>query len=268
LAPLSANHEGRCALERLTQHGMQEQWCLSRVDWSLSIVAPPGVRARAYVDMISQLYHLEKATIEVLGRLAQDTTEPAVQRYLTTHIADETRHARAYRAYLERLGDMAPINEGLRILFDVGLGAESSFRSKVAALNVMLETDALGQQRWQIETLPCPLLRQINHLVAEDETRHILFGGLYMKHALLDASESDKQDIVRFGASLFRLWQTAQLERYEKSEAALLGTRAADFQERWSRIRRRFAEIGLLPGSDASVIAAPRGGRAPGVLHA
>jgi hypothetical protein len=157
-------------------------------------------------------------------------------------------------------------------LLDVGLGVERSFRSKVIALNVMMETDALGQQRWQIDNLPCPVLRQINELVAVDEARHTLFGGLYMKRALLDASESDKQAILRFGASLWRLWETAQLERYGKDEASLFGTRPCDFQGRWARIRRRFTEIGLLPGSAAETSSTaaplPRIGHVERILHA
>ncbi|HEY3594964.1 MAG TPA: hypothetical protein VGL13_13865, partial [Polyangiaceae bacterium] len=137
-----------------------------------------------------------------------------------------------------------------RILLDMGLGVERSFRSKIIALNVMLETDAITQQTAQIDALPCPLLRQINRLVTRDEVRHAAFGELYMKWALVGVSDSDKQAIVRFGASLWRLWETAQLERYGKSEASAFGTRAADFQARWSAVRRRFAEVGLLSGSE------------------
>lgn len=248
---LTSNQPCREALERLTLQGVTEQWAVSSVDWSQQVVLPAGVRPRAYIDMVSQLYHVEEASIEVLGRMLSETSDDGIRRYLHTQIADETRHAEAYRVYLRRLGDMAPINEGLRILLDMGLGVERSFRSKIIALNVMIETDALTQQKAQMDALPCPLLRQINGLVARDEARHASFGALYLKWALSDVCESDKQAIVRFGASLWRLWETAQLERYGKSEAALFGTRAVDFQTRWSAIRRKFTDVGLLPSSEA-----------------
>jgi hypothetical protein len=247
----SENQRYREALERLTLQGLAEQWSPSAVDWSQPVAVPRGVRPRAYVDMISQLYHFEEASIEVLGRLVEESDDRIIRRYLHTQIADETRHAAVYRAYLGRLGDMAPINEGLRILLDVGLGVERSFRTKIVALNVMMEADAERQQNAQIDRLPCLLLRQISRLVAQDEARHTLFGTLYMSHALVGASDYDKQAILRFGASLWRLWEAAQLERYGKGEAVFFGTRAADFRARWTAVRRRFAEAGLLPTSEA-----------------
>jgi hypothetical protein len=246
---LTSSEPHREALESLALQGLKEQWAVSSVEWSQAVVLPSGVRPRAYIDMVSQLYHVEEVSIDVLGRMLDETSDNGIRRYLHTQIADETRHAETYRLYLQRLGDMAPINEGLRILLDMGLGVERSFRSKIIALNVMMETDALTQQSSQIDALPCPLLRDINRLVSRDEARHASFGALYMKWALADVSESDKQAIVRFGASLWRLWETAQLERYGKTEAALFGTRAVDFQTRWSAVRRRFTDIGLLSGS-------------------
>jgi hypothetical protein len=265
---LSSSQPYREALDRLTRQGLEKQWALSSVDWSQPVILPRDARPRAYVDLVSQLYHLEDASIEVLGRLLDETSDAAIRRYLHTQIADETRHAETYLAYLQRLGDMAPINEGLRILLDMGLGVERSFRSKVIALNVMMETDAITQQK-QIDALPCPLLRQINRLVAEDEARHAEFGSLYMKWALLDVCDSDKQAIVRFGASLWRLWEAAQLERYGQNEAAAFGTRAVDFQARWSAVRRRFADVGLLSGSaPGPTVASTRFVRASSVAQA
>jgi len=256
--PLSQSEHYRDALECLAREGLSEQWAPSSLDWSLSIVMPAGVRPRAYVDMVSQLYHFEEASIEVLGRLLEETVDGVIRRYLHTQIADETRHAQTYKRYLEIMGDMAPINEGLRILLDMGLGVERSFRSKIIALHVMMEADALRQQRIHLDSLPCPLLGEINRLVAQDEARHAHFGMLYIKRALASAGEADKQAIVRFGASLWRLWESAQLERYGQGEAALFGTRPEDFRARWAAIRRRFTEVGLLPSADMLASAHPR----------
>jgi len=129
---------------------------------------PRGVRPRAYVDMVSQLYHFEKRASRCSGASSKRATTAAFVVIYIRRFADETRHAGIYRAYLERLGDMAPINEGLRILLDVASGralvpqqSRSSERHD--------EADAERQQNAQIEKLPCPLLRQISRLVAQDE---------------------------------------------------------------------------------------------------
>src|SRR5258707_90923 len=96
---LTMSQPCREALERLTFQGSKEQWAVSSVDWSLPVVMPSGVRPRAYVDMVSQLYHIEEASIEVLGRMLDETSDNGIRRYLHTQIADETRHAETYRVY-------------------------------------------------------------------------------------------------------------------------------------------------------------------------
>ncbi|HEY3594743.1 MAG TPA: hypothetical protein VGL13_12745, partial [Polyangiaceae bacterium] len=70
---LSSSPTYREALERLTLRGLREQWSASSIDWSEPIRAPRDARPRAYVDWVSQLYHLEEASIEVLGRLLDET---------------------------------------------------------------------------------------------------------------------------------------------------------------------------------------------------
>ena len=239
-------------LESLINKAFKNQWSIdTAIDWSLEPIIPEGIERAMYIDMVSQLYYSEEATIALLGRMLQELPSLQAKRYLCTQAADESRHAQAYRAYLERLGDIAPINEGLRAIFEAGLTWSGEPCAMIVALNVVLEGEALKQQHKRIETLPCPLFKQVNQAIVPDEARHAAFGQIYLKSHLKTVSDDDKRAILMWIAGLWKLWGQANEGRYQPDAtnpaAAVLQTPPDELRERWEDRRKVFEDIGLDP---------------------
>jgi hypothetical protein len=237
-------------LEALINKAFKNQWAIdSEIDWKLDPVLPTGIDRTMYIDMVSQLYYSEEATIALLGRMLRDVPDLQAKRYLCTQAADESRHAQAYRAYLERLGDIAPINEGLKAIFDAGLSWSGEPCGMIVALNICLEGEALKQQHKRIETLPCPLFKQVNEAIVVDEARHSAFGQIYLKTHLSTITDDAKRAILLWIGSLWQLWSQANEGRYKPDPtnpaAAVLQTPPEELEQRWVERAKVFEDIGL-----------------------
>ncbi len=242
-------------LESLLNNAFAGQWAPETyIDWSLPLVVPEQVPLSAYIDMVSQLYYAEEATIALLGKMMQTLPDFQARQYVSTQAIDEARHARTYRAYLERLGDIAPINEGLRAVLESGLAWSGSYCGNVVALNVLMEGQAIEQQHKRVETLPCPLFRQINEAIIRDEARHCAFGKIYMKHKLPELPEEERVEIFRWIGSLWQFWNQANQGRYNVEGGEILITDQVDLSERWSKLAAVFVEIGLIPENPDSAL--------------
>ena len=242
-------------LESLISNAFAGQWAPDKdIDWSLPVVVPKQVPLSAYIDMVSQLYYAEEATIALLGEMMQTLPDFQARQHVSTQAIDEARHARTYRAYLERLGDIAPINEGLRAVLESGLAWSGTYCGQVVALNVLMEGQAIEQQHKRIETLPCPLFRTINEAIIRDEARHCAFGKIYMKHKLPELPEEERVEIFRWIGSLWQFWNQANEGRYDVEGGEILITDPVDLSERWLKLASVFVEIGLIPDSTDSAL--------------
>lgn len=240
-------------LETLISNAFAGQWAPEKdIDWSLPVVLPEQVPLSAYIDMVSQLYYAEEATIALLGEMMQTLPDFQARQYVSTQAIDEARHAWTYRAYLERLGDIAPINEGLRAVLEGGLAWSGSYCGQVVALNVLMEGQAIEQQHKRVETLPCPLFRKINEAIIRDEARHCAFGKIYMKHKLPELPEEERVEIFRWIGSLWKFWNQANQGRYDVEGGEILITDQVDLGERWLKLASVFVEIGLIPEDHGS----------------
>ncbi len=242
-------------LESLISNAFAGQWAPDKdIDWSLPVVVPKQVPLSAYIDMVSQLYYAEEATIALLGEMMQTLPDFQARQYVSTQAIDEARHARTYRAYLERLGDVAPINEGLRAVLESGLAWSGSYCGQVVALNVLMEGQAIEQQHKRIETLPCPLFRKINEAIIRDEARHCAFGKVYMKHKLPELPEEERVEIYKWIGSLWQFWNQANQGRYNVEGGEILITDQVDLSDRWLKLASVFVEIGLIPENPDSAL--------------
>ena len=135
---------GDARIEALSRNAVNRQWSLeTAIDWRQHVVRPWWLPARTYVAMVSQLYYAEIATMQMCERLLGELPEPEAKAFLRTQIVDETRHIAAYRAYLELLGDIAPINEAVAIALEGGLEWSGSYLGAVTGFNVVLEGEAV-----------------------------------------------------------------------------------------------------------------------------
>jgi hypothetical protein len=232
-------------LDRLTAKATAGQWTADQIAWNTEPVLPARLPPAIYVDMVSQLYHAELAALDVLARLERELPEASARRFLATQITDEQRHAAVYRGYLERLGDVAPINGKLEAIFRFARESRLPAFACVVALNIVMEHEALQQQKKRIESLPCPLFGEINRRIVADESRHAGFGVIYLAGALPDASPADRLAVAAWVKQLWAMWCEANEGRYATEGAELLRLERAHLGERWAILVERLTSLGL-----------------------
>ncbi|MEO8701889.1 MAG: ferritin-like domain-containing protein [Kofleriaceae bacterium] len=237
-------------LERLIAKATAAPWSMNTIAWATEPVLPAALPERIYVDMVSQLYHSELAALELLDRLVVELPEDQARRFLATQIADEHRHAAVYRRYLERLGELAPIDPGLAAIFAFARQAQLPAFAGVVALNIVMEHEALEQQQKRIDSLPCPLFGAINRAIVADESRHAGFGVVYLADALPRASQDDRLAVAAWVRELWAMWCKANEGRYAAAGAEVLRLERAHLGERWKILARRLATLGLATESE------------------
>jgi hypothetical protein len=227
----------------LTAKATAAQWHPDAIPWHLEPVLPTRVPARIYVDMVSQLYHAELAALDVLAEL--HAALPEARAFLATQIADEHRHAAVYRRYLERLGELAPIDPGLASIFAFAHATKLPPLAKVVALHVVMEHEALAQQQKRIDTLPCPLFAAVNRAILRDESRHAGFGVIFLTQTLPTVDRDVRGAIAEWVSELWRLWCEANAGRYTHVDAEVLRLEHAHLAARWQILETRLTRLGL-----------------------
>lgn len=235
------------SIDKLCNHAQAARWSVEdRIDWQAEVQLPPDVPAASYVDMVSQLYYAEEATLQVCARMVRELPELTAKRYVCTQMADESRHIQAYQRYLARLGDIAPVNERLKSLFVAALESKGDPTALVVALNLVMENEAMDQQKRRIDTLPCPLFSQINRAILVDEARHSAFGTLYLRGKLPLLQEEQRHAITAWIESLWGGWMHANDGRYTDEGARVLAVRPQELSASWGGHQRRFRALGLI----------------------
>ncbi len=198
------NHE---RLRRLSANAQSSQWNADdAIEWERGPRLPFWVSRDKARRAVSQLYHGEIATSRVCQSLLRDIDNDVIRECLRFQLADELRHASVYARYLDRLGGVAPIDPHLqRALSDAQDGPLGEI-STILAFHIVVEGEVLRQQEMLARLLPCPLLRQINGLVARDEARHVAFGKIYLKSVLAGQPPDKRAELY---AWLHRIWSRA-----------------------------------------------------------
>ena len=210
-----SSSSARARIESLTVRAHAEAWS-PRTDldwWGGGPVVPAGVTAAAYVDSVSQLFHAEQASLRIAAALVGRLGDPAAEAFLATQVADEERHAQALRGYLERLGDVAPIDRHLAAVVAHARRADGPPWVQIAALDVMLAHEVMPLQQRRLAHGRCPLLRQIGARLAADDVRHAAFGVAYLELTLPTVSAAERAAGQAWLAELWQLWTVAVLAR-------------------------------------------------------
>jgi hypothetical protein len=163
---------------RLYAQAAAAQWNpASAIDWHVPFDIPPEVEA-AVVQVMTYLIENETAALLVPARfLAQ--VHPhfrEVMQLLAIQVADEARHIEVFtrRATL-RGGELGLSAAGgqasLKTLLD-----EPDFTQASFLLSVLGEGTFLNLLWFLSEHAPDPVTRQVCHLAAQDEARHVAFG--------------------------------------------------------------------------------------------
>lgn len=215
------------------------------IDWKQSITIPNEINLKTYIDMVSQLYYAEEATISIIAKIINQVPDLQAKQYLCTQAIDEAKHSQVYKKYLNILGDIAPINESLKHVLDEGLSWNGNYCASIIALNVIMEGEAIKQQQKRIETLPCKLFNQINTLIIRDEARHAAFGKIYMKQKLPELCSEEKHKILAWICSLWSHWTASNKGRYSIDGGNILRTADVELEHRWNEQMMTLKNIGL-----------------------
>jgi hypothetical protein len=220
------------------------------IDWSLAPIRPRWATRRAYIEAVSQLLHAERATRLACSHIATALPEPAAARFVDSQARDEARHARMYARYLERLGDIAPMDEALAASIEGALDQHCSVPTMMVAFNVVLEGEAVRLHGAAARAFPCPLLRRIATMVGRDEARHVAFGQLYLTRALASADVEKRRAIY---LDVRALWRAIARPSASDGTGGTMLRRAwrGYMAARWRTHCRTFERIGLIRPGEA-----------------
>ena len=238
----------------LGRNAAKRQWSLvTDIDWRERVVAPWWLPRKTYVAMVSQLYHAEVAALRMCQRLQHELPEPEAKRFLETQRIDEQRHVDTYRAYLERLGDVAPINEAMATALEGGLAWSGSYHGAIVAFHIVLEGEAVKLQQELSAMFPCPLFRQINARVSQDEARHVAFGKIYLHDKLRALPFDERIAIYRWVKELWHVCADTNNGCRTAGSAIILLSRRR-LVERWLDQHQTLIDIGLLSHQEAALV--------------
>lgn len=216
------------------------------VDSAEPVRPPRFVSRAAFADVVSQLFHAERATERMCRLMAGTTGSKIADDLLALQAGDERHHAELYESYLNRIGDIrsvdARLGEALDAMRDTDLGPEAV----LAAYNIVLEGEAVKLQQDCIERFTCPALTRVTRAISRDEARHVAFGHAYLNGAFGDMPQEKRFAIYRH---IRRCWQIAALHPSESRSlfSTILTRRRAEYMTaRWAHHDTALRRLGLV----------------------
>ncbi len=167
----------------------------------------PKLRRLSSAYLLSNFLHGEQGALLATAQIVSAVPNADAKFYASTQVMDEARHVEAYDRYLrEKIEVTFPISPYLRTLLDEIL-AERRWDMKYLGMQIMVEGLALAAFGFINQATTEPLLKQIVHMIMQDEARHVAFGVLSLKGIYDDMSESelkDREDFIIEGSRLMR----------------------------------------------------------------
>jgi len=248
---MSMNAATATALGDLAAKGECAQWTADELMDGGRPTIPQWVPAALYTALVSQFYFGELATLRLCRRLIERIGDADAGRCLAVQIADEERHARVYRTYLERLGDIAQPEPTVAAVYERALAWPGPPEAMVAAFNIVLEGEALRTLDDLDGWLPCPWFRRINARVSRDEARHFAFGRFYLSAALPGLGRDQRLEIHSWLKGLWDAVGAAALERFRVPGLVTRGRRRRWVEAGWWNHRAQLMAVGLVDAEEA-----------------
>ena len=248
---MTVNAETATALGDLAAKGERAQWTADELTDGGRPAVPRWIPSALYTALVSQFYHGELATLRLCRRLLQRIGDADARRCLAVQIADEERHIRVYRAYLERLGDIAEPEPTVANAYQQVLTWPGPPEAMIAAFNIVLEGEALRTLDDLGGWLPCPWFRRINARVSRDEARHFAFGRFYLSAALPNLGRDQRLEIHHWLIGLWDAIGTAMLEQFHVPGLITRGHRRRWVEAGWRNHRAQLMAVGLVDADEA-----------------
>ncbi len=244
---LASNAKGpKKPVKNLLEIAARPGWSIDGdIDWDQDIRLPFWIRRKTYLKIVSQFYHGERMIQRLCRRLISEVIEPDAREFLAFQLADEEKHERVYRRYIERIGPIAGLEPELAQALDTSLGWRGSPVALITAFHIVFEGGAMRILDKLAGGFRCPLLAQINTLVCREEALHVAFGVKYVQQHLPDMDAGEVREIGRWVGSV---WQecASQVRRRQTLPVRLatrMGTNWAG--DAWSHQERLLWRMGL-----------------------
>jgi len=220
---------------------------------------------------LSQFLHGEQGALMAATQLVASVPDMDSKYYAATQVVDEARHVEVYDRYLhEKVGWSYPVSPYLKKLLDLIL-TDSRWDMKLLGMQIMVEGLALASFGMIRENAQEPLLKRLTHYVMLDESRHVAYGVLALRHFYDDATEAERrerEDFVYEAAVLMRdrfLFQQVWEKMAMPVDECIAITRDSQAQQMFRQLlfskvvpaikkigllsdrqRARFADLGIL----------------------
>lgn len=238
-------------LRDLAAKGVRTQWPAEELTDGGRPTMPRWVPPALYTALVSEFYHGERATLRLCRLLLERIEDADARRCIEVQIADEERHALVYRAYLERLGDIAPPEPAVSDVYARALAWPGPPEAMIAAFNIVLEGEALRTLDDLSGWLPCPWFGRINARVSSDEARHFAFGRLYLGAALRRLNRDQRLEIHCWLKGLWDAVGIAMLGHFHLPGLITAGRRRRWVEAGWRNHRAQLMAIGLVDANEA-----------------
>ena len=217
----------------------------------------PKLRRLSSSYLLSNFLHGEQGALLATAQIVSAAPGPDAKLYAATQVMDEARHVEAYDRYLrEKIELMFPISPYLRTLLDEIL-MERRWDMKYLGMQIMVEGLALAAFGMIQATSNEPLIKQIVHMIMQDEARHVAFGVLSLKGVYDDMGGSelkDREDFILESSRLMRdrflmqeVWECMGMPVAECLEVALQSEPMKMFRQMlFSKIVPNVKRLGLL----------------------
>jgi hypothetical protein len=145
--------------------------------------------------VLSQFLHGEQGALLTCGQLVDAVPEIEAKLYASTQVVDEGRHVEVFHRYLmTKLQKEYPIDPDLHNVLRMIL-ANEAWQVKVLGMQLLVESLAMAAFNTIHLAAVDPLIRDIVKHVRLDESRHVAFGVLSLKHDVPDLAEGFRHDL-------------------------------------------------------------------------
>lgn len=217
----------------------------------------PRLRRHLASYLLSNFLHGEQGALLATSQILAEAPTNDAKLYAAAQVFDEARHVEAYTRYLsEKVELIYPPSVHLRKLLDTIL-TDSRWDLKFLGMQIMIEGVALGAFGVIHQTAREPLIKELTHMIMQDEARHVAFGVLSLKgfyESMTGSELRDREDFIIESSRLLRdrflgqeVWATLGLPQAECEAAALASPMMQMFQKLlFSKIVPNVKRLGLL----------------------
>lgn len=167
----------------------------------------PKLRRLSMAYTLSNFLHGEQGALLATSQIVSAVPGTDAKFYASTQVMDEARHVEAYDRYLrEKYETVFPISPYLRAVLDEII-TESRWDMKYLGMQILVEGLALAAFGYIQHLSTEPLIKQIVHMIMQDEARHVAFGVMSLKGIYAEMSEGElrqREDLILESSRLMR----------------------------------------------------------------